>query len=274
MTDAECSRFQNTVQDYYNNHGRHDLPWRRLEVDGSLDPYKVLVSELMLQQTQVPRVVPKFNSFIQQFPNFAALASAPLADVLKAWNGLGYNRRAKFLWQSAGLVVNQHHGQLPDSVLELTRLPGIGPNTAGAIAAYAYRQSVVFIETNIRTVFIHHFFNEQEQVADKAIAELVAQTMPDDPRIWYWALMDYGTNLKQIVGNLNKLSKHYTKQSTFAGSRRQVRGQVLRLLGQGRWSFVDLQATITDERLQAVVEELAHEKLIHRSGQHYLLGHA
>lgn len=151
-------QFSDTVWQYYKAHGRHDLPWRQPEANGELDPYKVLVSEIMLQQTQVSRVIPKFYAFIDQFPALEALAQAPLSDVLKFWSGLGYNRRAKFLWQTAGVVVTNHAGRLPQDSRELVTLPGIGYNTAGALLAYAYNRSVVFVETNIRTVFIYHFF--------------------------------------------------------------------------------------------------------------------
>ncbi|MBX6334506.1 A/G-specific adenine glycosylase, partial [Candidatus Saccharibacteria bacterium] len=195
-------QFQQTVWEYYRAHGRHGLPWRQCEPDGTLDPYKVLVSEIMLQQTQVPRVIPKFEAFIRQFTTVQALAAAPLSDVLKAWNGLGYNRRAKFLWQAAGMIVSDFGGRVPEAVSDLVKLPGIGHNTAGAVAAYSYNRPVVFIETNIRTVFIYHFFATEQQVADKAIADLVAKTLPDNVRDWYWALMDYGTHLKQTVGNV------------------------------------------------------------------------
>lgn len=268
---ADVRGFQQTVWDYYRAHGRHDLPWRQAGADGSFDGYAVLVSEIMLQQTQVPRVVPKFQDFIRRFPTCKALAAAPLADVLVAWNGLGYNRRAKFLWQAAGMVVQDFDVQLPDNLADLVRLPGVGPNTAGALLAYTYNRPVVFVETNIRTVFLHHFFAGQQQVSDKAIADMVAQTLPDNSREWYWALMDYGTHLKQTIGNLNTLSKHYTKQSVFAGSRRQIRGQVLRLLAAKPISISTLRTHIADERLPAVLDDLVREGLIHREDNRYKL---
>lgn len=267
----QVSRFQQTVLDYYDAHGRHDLPWRQASADGAYNPYHILVSEIMLQQTQVPRVIPKFISFVQQFPTFQALAAAPLAAVLTAWNGLGYNRRAKFLWQAAGRVVHDHGGALPDTLAELVTLPGIGHNTAGAVLAYAYNKPVVFVETNVRTVFLYHFFAGEEQVSDKQIADKVAQTLPNNAREWYWAVMDYGTYLKQTVGNLNTQSKHYAKQSAFYGSRRQIRGQVLRLLTGGPRSFASLQAQIADERLASVLDDLEREELIHKRHSSYVL---
>lgn len=264
-------QFQQTVWAYYRAHGRHDLPWRKFEADGTLDPYRVLVSELMLQQTQVPRVVPKFEAFIRQFPTVQSLASAPLSDVLKLWNGLGYNRRAKFLWQAAGMIVSDFGGRVPETTGDLVKLPGVGYNTAGAIAAYAYNKPVVFIETNIRTVFIHHFFANEQQVTDKAVADLVARTLPDNVREWYWALMDYGSYLKQTVGNLNKQSRHYNRQSAFEGSRRQVRGRVLKLLSDQSYAAASLAQLIADARLPDVLGDLEREGLIAKIGQRYSL---
>ncbi|HSX34350.1 MAG TPA: hypothetical protein VLF62_01780 [Candidatus Saccharimonadales bacterium] len=256
--------FQDTVLRYYNQHGRHDLPWRQPGPGGTFEPYKILVSEIMLQQTQVPRVLPKFATFTQQFPTFQALAAAPLADVLKAWSGLGYNRRAKFLWQAAQAVVANYGGELPRTSLELVTLPGIGPNTAGALLAYAFNTPAVYIETNVRTVFIYHFFADREAVDDRDILELVARTLPDDARTWYWALMDYGTHLKQTVGNLNKLSKHYSVQSTFVGSKRQLRGEVLRQLAAGPQPASALLAVLADERAQLVLDDLVNEGMVER----------
>jgi A/G-specific adenine glycosylase len=268
----DISAFQQTVWQYYKENGRHDLPWRQSEPDGTHDPYKIVVSELMLQQTQVPRVVPKFNIFIRAFPSFDALATAPLSEVLQVWSGLGYNRRAKFLRQTAQIVVGQYGGRLPGNRPDLVALAGIGFHTAGAILAYAYNEPVVFIETNIRTVFIHHFFAGQEKVADAELLPLIGQTLPEGKaREWYWALMDYGTYLKQSVGNVSRISAGYTKQSAFQGSRRQVRGRVLRVLGGGQQNLVGLRKTIEDDRLADVLEDLIKEGFIEKLGGRYRL---
>jgi len=273
MQPAVTDTFQRTVLDYYRAHGRHDLPWRTPEADGSFNPYKILVSEIMLQQTQVPRVLPKFAEFLGLFPTFASLAAAPLADVIKAWSGLGYNRRAKFLWQAAQAVTEQYHGQLPDSQAALVALPGIGVNTAGAVMAYAFNKPVVFIETNIRTVYIHHFFADATAVHDRDISDMVAATVPDNAREWYWALMDYGTHLKQTVGNASRNSAHYSRQSAFAGSRRQLRGSVLRALHDGGKTAAELHVLLTDERLDGVLADLVQESFIElRSGRYILHG--
>lgn len=272
MKDAELQAFKDTVWQHFELHGRHDLPWRIPEPDSSFDPYKILVSEIMLQQTQVPRVMPKYLAFLDTFPTVGSLASAPLAEVLTAWNGLGYNRRAKFLWQAAQEVMGRHNGTFPVSASELVGLPGVGKNTAGAILAYAFNEPISFVETNIRTVYIYHFFQNREGVNDAELLEIVTKTVdPNNPRSWYWALMDYGTFLKQTIGNLNKLSKTYAKQSPFQGSRRQIRGQVIRLLTSKPMSFSALARAIGDERLPAVLQDLVREALIQKRGGLYTL---
>lgn len=265
---GETTKFNEILWDFYASHARHTLPWRQAESDGTYSPYKILVSELMLQQTQVARVIPKFNEFLIKFPDFAALATAPLGEVLKAWSGLGYNRRAKFLWQAAQMVQQEWGGVCPTTQQELVKLPGVGQNTAGAILAYAFNAPVIFIETNVRTVYIHHFFQDQTDVPDAAIHELVTATLDTEhPREFYWALMDYGAHLKQTVGNVSRHSKGYVKQSKFAGSRRQVRGQILRSLAAGEATGQELQDSIADDRVSEVLQELLREQLVqHQQG--------
>jgi A/G-specific adenine glycosylase len=223
----------------------------------------------MLQQTQVARVLPKFAAFVARFPHYAALAEAPLSDVLAQWNGLGYNRRAKFLWEAAKIVVSRHGGALPCTLEDLVSLPGIGPNTAGAILAYAFDRPVVFIETNIRTVVIHHFFADGDQkVTDAQIRDVVRQTLPPDtPRDWYWALMDYGTHLKATTGAQLQRAHGYKRQSSFQGSRRQLRGQVLRSLLTGGKTTASLQAAVADARLTEVLALLRKEGMVSCAGE-------
>lgn len=258
LTPDQTHTFQETIWNHYRQNARANMPWRQ-----NPTPYRVLISEIMLQQTQVNRVTPKFQSFIQQFPSITALAQAPFSQVLALWNGLGYNRRAKYLWQAAQAIMQNHNGTIPNTIEELIKLPGIGKNTAGAIMAYAYNQPAVFIETNIRTVYIHHFAPQQEGIDDKTIGELVSQTLDqENPREWYWALMDYGTHLKQTQPSNIQQSKHYTKQSKFQGSLRQIRGQLLRELIPGPQQLAQLQQRITDPRLTQVVQKLKDENFI------------
>lgn len=270
--DAETTKFNEILWAHYAAHGRHDLPWRQPEADGTFDPYKVLVSELMLQQTQAARVVPKFHEFLMKFPTSKSLAGAPLGEVLKLWSGLGYNRRAKFLWQAAQMVEQDYESVFPSTLQPLVQLPGVGKNTAGAILAYAFNEPVVFIETNVRTVYIHHFFHDQTNIPDALIAKKLTATLDHEhPREFYWALMDYGSYLKQTVGNLSRHSKSYAKQSTFAGSRRQVRGQVLRVLASSSQTDQELAALINDERLPSVLADLQQEGLIRRRAGTWML---
>lgn len=223
---AAAAAFAAAVWRHYREQGRR-FDWR-----ADTAPYRIFVSELMLQQTQCARVAQKFPGFVARFPDFGALAQAALADVLAEWQGLGYNRRAKFMHQAARVVAERFDGRLPADRAALEALPGIGPNTAGAMLAYAFNLPAVFVETNIRTVYIHHFFPEGT-VDDKRIAALVGATLDRErPREWYWALMDYGAQLKKTVGNLTRRSSHYARQSRFEGSLRQVRGRVVALLGQ------------------------------------------
>lgn len=271
MDNAQITGALEVIERYYAANGRHDLLWREPGVDDSFDPYRIMVSELMLQQTQVARVIPKYQAFLAQFPSVESLASASLGDVLIAWQGLGYNRRAKFLWQAAQKIVEQG-GTFPHQVAELVKLPGVGVNTAGAIMAYSHNAPVVFVETNIRTVMIYHFFANQDEVHDNEVRAAAAGLLEEtvlSPREFYWALMDYGTHLKQTVGNLNKLSREYTKQSKFEGSRRQVRGAVLRALSGESQTLNMLMSSIHDERLPAVLADLSREGLVHRSGARY-----
>lgn len=237
-----------------------DMPWRR-----DTRPYYVLVSELMLQQTQVERVIPKFHAFIEVFPDEIALAEASLADVLKLWQGLGYNRRAKFLHEAAKIIVR--HGEFPQDESGLTALPGVGINTAGAIRAYAFNSPAVFIETNVRTVYIHHFFDDQERVSDRDIQNVLEQTIDtESPREFYWALMDYGSWLKK-QGVRPSRSRHYKKQSPLKGSVREVRGQIVALLAAHSQTENDLREMMTaDERFEAALTGLLKDGLVTRSG--------
>ena len=211
---------------HYRAHGRHHLPWRTNQ-----SPYRVLVSEVMLQQTQTARVVPYFTSFLDLLPTVRALAAAPLQRVLGLWQGLGYNRRAKMLHDCAKTLLDVHRGTFPTDRAALEALPGVGPYTAGAIMAFSFDKPVPIIETNIRCVYLHHFFKGHTNVPDRAIMPFIARMLPArGVRLWYAALMDYGAHLKAVHGNHGVRSAHYKKQSPFAGSDRQIRGAIVRAL--------------------------------------------
>lgn len=232
-------KFKKTILDFYKERGR-DLPWRppslKLRRDKkTLDPYKILVSEMMLQQTQVSRVIPKYTEFLKHFPTFGILAKAPLAEVLKTWQGLGYNRRAKYLHQTAQKITSDYGGILPANLVLLQELPGIGSGTAGALLAFAFNMPVVFIETNIRSVFIHEFFTNDPVASlhDRILMQYIEKTLDrKNTREWYYALMDYGAMLKATISNPSRRSAHHSTQSRFEGSNRQIRGAIIRALTQ------------------------------------------
>jgi len=185
----------------------------------------------MLQQTQTQRVIEKYGAFIRRFPDFLSLKQSSLKEVLTQWQGLGYNRRAIALKRCAEAVIQQYKGILPSSVDELIKLPGIGKATASSIRVFAFNKPAVFIETNIRAVFIHFFFRERGRVSDADIMPLVEKTLDDsNPRQWYYALMDYGVMLKKVFQNPARKSIHHRKQSRFEGSNRQLRGRILKAL--------------------------------------------
>lgn len=245
VTDHTIALFQAAIYRYYERHARR-LPWRE-----TTDPYRIIVSEVMLQQTQAERVIGKYSAFVDLFPDFASLARASLREVLQVWQGLGYNRRALALTQMAGIVLEGYGGSLPASVDVLTALPGIGNATACAVMAFAFNKPVVFIETNIRSVFIHVFFDDHENVSDRAVRSLVARTLDEaNPRRWYNALMDYGARLKKKGANPSRRSRHYRRQGRFEGSNRQVRGKILAVLTSTACSEDALMEQLRVDRMQ------------------------
>ncbi len=250
--------FVKAVWEYFNHHSRQ-MPWREPEKDGTYDPYKILVSELMLQQTQVDRVIPKYNAFIKAFPNCKKLAASSLGDVLTLWSGLGYNRRAKYLHDIAKQLAGN---PFPRTKEELSSLKGIGENTAAAILTYSFNEPHVFIETNIRTVLIHHFYPGKEYIDDKDLRNKLQKIVDtENPREFMWGLMDYGTYLKKQGIKTHTKSKHYTKQAAFRGSTRQLRGEVLRR-AQKRSMLSDMHKEINDSRLDSVVKSLVDDGLL------------
>jgi len=261
--------FQQLVLSYYKEHGR-DLAWRHTS-----DPYQILVSEIMLQQTQVERVAVKFPEFIRAFPDFAALASASLEDILSVWQGMGYNRRAISLQKCAERVMREYQGRFPADIDTLATFPGVGRATASSIGAFAFSMPVVFIETNIRRVFIHFFFPHSPTVRDAEILPLVEQTLyRPDPRTWYWALMDLGSALKKTVINPNRRSAHYTKQSPFEGSDRKIRGIILKiLLTEHSLEEDELMVRLHEDsyRVARILRTLESEGFIQRKDNRYQL---
>lgn len=239
------------------------MPWR-----DTTDPYAIIVSELMLQQTQVSRVIPKYKEWMKHFPSFKELSEASHTKILKAWQGLGYNRRALYLKQIADIVIQKHNGAIPEN---LESLPGVGINTAAAIRVYAFNQPAVFIETNIRTVFIHHFFKNKEKIHDTQLIPLIQKSCDvKNVREWYWALMDYGTYLKQNVGNISKRSTTYKKQTRFKGSSRQTRAHILTyVLKHGKVSEEHIQKDIqTTHNVKKILTSLISDGFLKKTGKY------
>ena len=185
----------------------------------------------MLQQTQVDRVIPKYKSFIRKFGTVQSLATASLGEVLREWQGLGYNRRAKMLHEAAKAIVTSYGGKVPRTYDVLVSLPGIGDYTAKAVRVFAWNEPEVLVETNVRSVFLHHFFSNKTAVSDKKLLPYIEVALDEkNPREWYSALMDYGSYLKKTISNPSRKSEHHTKQKSFKGSDREVRGAILRVL--------------------------------------------
>jgi A/G-specific adenine glycosylase len=249
--------FRYFIYEYYMRHGRI-LPWRF-----ESDPYKVFVSEIMLQQTPVERVQGKYEKFLSRFPDVATLSHASLESILAEWRGLGYNRRGLYLKQAAMQMEAGFSGVVPSSIEDLTTLPGVGYGTACAVMAFAYNDPVVFLETNIRTVFIHFFFKDSESVRDSYLLPLVEDALDrNDPRNWYYALMDYGSMLKREGVKEHRKSTAYRRQSPFEGSDRQIRGGILKALGEtGVLSRQDLlcRLSVSEERIMRNLASLTKE---------------
>ncbi len=235
------------------------MPWRNID-----DAYGVLVSEVMLQQTQVARVTDKWLAWMKRFPTVDALAVADTAEVLRLWQGLGYNRRALNLQRAAQVCAETYGGKLPKTVEELQALPGIGPATAAGVMAFAYDAPGVYLETNVRTVFIYSFFPHEAKVADKQLIPLVKAACPDEGvRQWYYALLDYGAELKATFGRVDpaKRSTGYAKQSKFEGSHRQKRAAVLRIvLDDPELTSSEIFARLQQEERLAGREPVAHQE--------------
>lgn len=257
MHTDKIRTFIDTVLGYYSTHARV-FPWRVTK-----NPYHILVSEIMLQQTQAERIIPLYNRFVQLFPTPKDLADAPLSKVFSAWKGLGYNRRAQFLQRTAQIIVNTHNNKVPRDRDTLLTLPGIGPASAGDILAFAYNIPEIVIETNIRSVVIRHFFSRtRNNVHDDKIKEILASCLQDNrvstnPRMWYSALMDYGAMIKQKYPknkDYSRKSTTYKKQKTFTGSDRELRARILFYITES----VVAQHTnaITDSTLQFARKQL------------------
>lgn len=262
MPTNEIEKFRKAVWNYYKANGRHELAWRKTR-----DPYKILVSEVMLQQTQVPRVVEKYKEFLRVFPTVHVLAHAKLSEVLKVWSGLGYNRRGKYLQEAAKAIVEEYRGDIKEATAA-KKLPGVGPYTKAAVRVFAFNEPHTLIETNVRAAFIHHFYSsilQNTAIADKdLVPHIEAAAAGQDPREWHWALMDYGSHIKKLHKNPARRSTSHVRQSKFEGSVRQVRGAILRALHEGK-SLKELPYEL--KRMKAALAALQKDGLIAKQGR-------
>ncbi|MCL2882449.1 MAG: adenine glycosylase [Coriobacteriia bacterium] len=250
-----------------------DFGWRRIR-----DPYAILVSEVMLQQTQTTRVLRYWEQWLERFPTIDALASASVADVLRSWQGLGYNRRALALKRAAEIVSEQQGGRLPRDRAALRALPGIGPATASGVMAFAYNEPAPYLETNVRAVFLHELFPEAENVSDREVMALVercarmALELGVDARRWNYALLDYGVELKRTLPNPSRRSRHHSHQSTFEGSHRQKRSALLQAVMADPGRNTEQLAEVCGYPVELafeVLEELAAEGFITRGNNEH-----
>lgn len=276
LPPADRDRFQQTVTTFYTRYGR-SFAWRE-----TTDPYHILVSEIMLQQTQTSRVMEKFPQFIGIFPSFRDLARSPFDKVVREWQGLGYNRRAKALHDISRIVTADFDGELPNDIGILESFPMIGTATARSIAAFAFNEPVVFIETNIRSVFIYTFFENRPSVADREILPLVEETLyKENPRMWYNALMDYGVRIKKMFPEISLQSAAYTKQAPFKRSNRQLRGLILKTLADTDTTPLTLEQLssaehlngtgFSPEQIKKTAGQLEKEGFVAISGEGYTL---
>ncbi|MDE0243644.1 MAG: A/G-specific adenine glycosylase [Candidatus Kaiserbacteria bacterium] len=255
----------------FDTDNRRSFPWRQ-----SYDPYHVLVSEYMLQQTQTGRVVEAFSNFLSRFPSVHDLASAKRQDVLACWVGLGYNRRAVALQNTAKLLVSEHDGIVPSDEEALRSLPGIGPYTAAAIVIFAYNKRAIAIETNIRTVVVHHCMHGESDVSDTSIATVMERLLSEAERRslayrdLYAALMDYGAHLKR--SGIRVSCRNTSSQGTFKGSVRQARGVIIKTLVSGTCSVTDRHIVpCTRQTWEQALSGLIRDGMIEKSGGGYVL---
>ncbi len=239
------SAFRRKIWRFYSRYGRR-LPFRE-----TTDPYKITVAEFMLQQTQVARVVPKYNTWIRIWPAWTDLATANNRELLRAWSGLGYNRRALYLGQSARIVMRKFSGRLPDDPDILRSLPGVGSYTARAILIFAFNRPLVTIDTNILRVLIREF-DLPPHISTIDLEKLAERLLPTGrSRDWHNALMDYSQ--LTLPAHLPDVPTRI-RQAPFRGSRRQLRGEIIRRLTVSPRVSIDRIARETERRVDDVAE--------------------
>lgn len=252
----KISKFRTKIRKFYRQHGR-ELPFRMID-----DSYKVTVSEIMLQQTQVDRVIPKYNNWIHKFPNWQSLAQASNKEILTYWSGLGYNRRAIYLKNIAQILVEEYNGKMPEDINTLQSFPGIGKYTSYAILIFAFGKRLATVDTNIRKVLLHEF-NLSADISDKEIQTLAEIVLPQTKiKEWHYALMDYAKTLPKEI-HIKYQTKY--KQSKFEGSIRQIRGEIIRQLTKNKFvtiNEISINLKRTENDIKKAIETLQYENII------------
>jgi A/G-specific adenine glycosylase len=268
VDELSLSLFREHIHHFYQSHGRQ-FAWRQTR-----DPYQILLSEVMLQQTQTTRVEPKYELFVSLWPTLKDLAGASTLELLTHWKGLGYNRRALYLQRTAQMS-EEWGWTLPNDEATLRALPGVGKATSAALLAFAFDQRSIYLETNVRRVILHCFFSDQEGVRDRQVEEVLARLIAEeeDPKSWYYGLLDYGVLLKTLVPNPNRRSAHYTRQSAFENSNRQIRGMLIHLLTEsGRSSeerIIEMLCRFEADRITGCLAQLSEEGFVEERGGVY-----
>lgn len=276
MNAYQSQILRRKIRGWYHRHAPR-LPWRE-----TTDPYHIFISEVMLQQTQISRVLIKYPEFIKTFSTIQSLARAPLSCILSAWHGMGYNRRALYLKRAAETIVKEHKSCVPKIEQELRALPGIGPYSARAVLCFAYGICKPFVETNIRRTIIHECFPDQQKVSDADILTVLKELQPRaNTRAWYYALMDYGRDALRRIPNPNRSSKQYAKQSKFEGSPRYIRAKIISyLLENKKTTAEELHASLrkneylsrlSQRAVKNALAGLEKEKLIRKSRLFFLI---
>lgn len=263
ITPSRRHSFQKKVLDFYVKRGR-TLPWRQ-----TTDPYNIWVSEVMLQQTQVERVLPYYSSWLEKFPTVEALARGESSEVLRLWSGLGYNSRALRMRQCAKEIIQRFSGEFPRSEADLRSLPGIGPYTARAILSFAHNEEVPVIDTNIRRIFIY-VFSLPEKIPEGELESIARSLIPKGrSRDWHNALMDYGA--LELTSRKTGI-KPRSQQSVFKGSDREVRGWVLKQLVRGeRLRSSEVSKRFPEKETTKIISEMAAQGLIRKDGAQLFL---
>lgn len=264
LDQSTISSFQQKILQYYQKNKR-DLPWRH-----TTDPYSILLSELMLQQTQVSRVIEYYTKWLHTWPTIQHLSKANRKDVLQAWIGLGYNTRGINLHKASQIIVEHYNGDVIAAMDDYKKIPGVGKYTSQAVKIFSTNADIITVDTNIRRIFIHEF-NLPQDISDSKLWSIAQYCLPKGKsRQWHNALMDYGATY--LTSKKTGISPK-TTQSTFEGSDRQIRAQILRDLLTKPLTLQDLtnQYNHSSDRLLKILEKMKKQEIIKQENKTYYL---